>query len=487
MKGYYRNILIALAAVMVVCACSKHQGPAETGPSIMLSASSNGFTKALLDASGFAANGNQLQVYDFYTPANSSESTIYINNCIKSDGQDAWPFVDGNSYNWTEGGKHKFFGWLHTDANVTPNQTAGNFFGSGFQFNQSAQTLSIPTVTMGQNTDQFDFMYSSINVRDLDTQPDFSPVHLEYSHLFTAFSIAAKNVSPHNSYKILSIELEGFVNTNSATVDFSGDETVVKYETGNNDNPNVSDYEFVIPEGKQLLGSEFMDVSSFSTEQNNRQYFLTWPMSASEARKVAMTIKYQVKVKDEDEYVTHTQTVFFSANEWVAGKKNNINLIFKEKEISLICNVVDWYVKDEEIDFTDQVVITGILEWDESTVRSVNYETGEVILYDDENIQATCTFRLESPKGATWTASLIHVDGSIDAFEFVEDTKYGAVGTPSTLKLVVTNEAPIAPKHVCKLRITVQTSDMRTIVVRNLVPSGATYEEFTIIQNIING
>ena len=49
---------------------------------------------------------------------------------------------------------------------------------------------------------------------------------------------------------------------------------------------------------------------------------------------------------------------------------------------------------------------------------------------------------------------------------------------------------PIAAKNACLLRITVQTSDGRTIVVKNLMPKAAAdngIEEFTIIQNLING
>ena len=54
------------------------------------------------------------------------------------------------------------------------------------------------------------------------------------------------------------------------------------------------------------------------------------------------------------------------------------------------------------------------------------------------------------------------------------------------MKLRVTNQAPIAPRHVCYLRITIQTADGRTIVVKNLVP-GKDNAEFKVIQNLING
>ena len=79
----------------------------------------------------------------------------------------------------------------------------------------------------------------------------------------------------------------------------------------------------------------------------------------------------------------------------------------------------------------------------------------------------------------------------MDAFSIVEDSKYGDVGTEKWqyVKLKINNQAPIAPQHACILRITVQTADGRTIVVKNLMPDNTKdeVEEYTIIQNLING
>lgn len=154
-------------------------------------------------------------------------------------------------------------------------------------------------------------------------------------------------------------------------------------------------------------------------------------------------------------------------------------------ELKLICEVQPWVPREETIDFTNEVSVSQTMTW--SNVEHVNYETGEVILYNDTTVEATCTFQIDTPVGATWTSSLISIEGNTDAFSWVGETKQGLVGTgqPSVIKFKVNRGTPLSPQHICKLRITLQTLDGRTIVVKNLVPDGKSYKEFTIIQNSI--
>ena len=436
----------------------------------------------MLDGETFAKAGNLIQIYDIYTKAAATtpDETPYINDLIKSNGPGnaVWPFVN-KRYNWTADGSHKFFGWLAEDTNMDSGNTAATFFGTGFGYTD--QVLTIPSKTIKADTPQFDFMYSNVHVRDLNTDPDYvSSVPLEFSHLFTAFSIAAQNMSPNFEVTVQSVSIEGLMNTRSATLDYTnvadGQYPTVNYTSSSNDNPNAADYSFA---PSYQLSTNFVDMSTKTTERN---YFLSWPMSEAEAENVILTIKYTV----DDDPTVITKNIPLTGKEWLAGKKNNINLVFKDKEIILQCIVMDWIPQEEIIDFSDQVIVDTPITWDLNTVRSVNYETGEVILFDDTSIEATCHFKFTSPKGATWTASLIPIEGHQDAFEFVGSTKYGAVGVDTPVQLRVTNQAPIAPRHVCYLRITVQTADGRTIVVKNLI-EGKDNAEFKVIQNLING
>ena len=183
---------------------------------------------------------------------------------------------------------------------------------------------------------------------------------------------------------------------------------------------------------------------------------------------------------------------------WPAGKKLTYNLIISgdrtitEFQINTI--VEDWTKHSENIDFAQSVQVPdgGLMNWVEGTYESINIPKGEVVLYTDVDKVAVCEFNLSAPVGATWTASLIPLTASaMDAFSIVEDSKYGEVGTDRTqsVKVKINNPDPISARNACKLRITVQTPDGRTIVVKNLMPEGTEkgIEEFTIIQNLING
>ena len=187
------------------------------------------------------------------------------------------------------------------------------------------------------------------------------------------------------------------------------------------------------------------------------------------------------------------------AGTWPAGKKLTYNLILSGErtitEFQINTEVEDWIPHSEEIDFAQDIQVPegGKMKWVEGTYESINIPKGEVVLYTDVDKVAICEFNISAPVGATWTASLIPLTASaMDAFSIVEDSKYGEVGTDrmQSVKVKINNPDPISAQNACKLRITVQTPDGRTIVVKNLMPLQAAnngVEEFTIIQNLING
>ena len=191
--------------------------------------------------------------------------------------------------------------------------------------------------------------------------------------------------------------------------------------------------------------------------------------------------------------------VFLPEGTWPAGKKLTYNLIISGErtitEFQINTVVEDWIPHTEEIDFTQQVEVREEekMQWVEGTYESLSEERGEVVLYTDVDKVAECKFNIRTPVGATWTASLIPLTASaMDAFSIVEDTKYGSVGTDDmqSVKIKINNPDPISARNECLLRITVQTPDGRTIVVKNLMPKAAAankIEEFKIIQNLING
>ena len=222
------------------------------------------------------------------------------------------------------------------------------------------------------------------------------------------------------------------------------------------------------------------------------------PQTITKSDPIPVTVVYYLYDKEEKLWEEKTLMTLLPEYTWPAGKRLTYNLIlsgdktFTKLEINTV--VEDWIPHTEEINFTEQVEVRSDekMEWVEGTYESINIPDGEVVLYTDTEKVAVCKFNIRTPVGATWTASLIPLTASaMDAFSIVEDSKYGDVGTNDWqyVKIKINNPDPIAARNACKLLITVQTSDGRTIVVNNLMPEGTkdNIEEFTIIQNLING
>ena len=226
------------------------------------------------------------------------------------------------------------------------------------------------------------------------------------------------------------------------------------------------------------------------------------PHTITNSAPVVVTVIYDLQRpidQEEDSWEEKKLQVFLPEGTWPAGKRLTYNLVLSGErtitDFQINTVVEDWMTQTEEIDFTQQVEVREEekMHWVEGTYESINVPNGEVVLYTDVDKVAICEFNIRTPIGATWTASLIPLTASaMDAFSIVEDSKYGVVGTDNMqrVKIKINNPDPISARNECLLRITVQTSDGRTIVVKNLMPKAAAInkiEEFKIIQNLING
>lgn len=220
-------------------------------------------------------------------------------------------------------------------------------------------------------------------------------------------------------------------------------------------------------------------------------------MTSSNAVIVKVIYDLQRPIDQEDDlWEEKTLQAFLPEGTWPAGKRVTYNMVISGErtitQFQINTIVEDWDRQTDDIDFSEQVSSKDPIEWLPGTYESVDDVKCEVVVYTDESMVATCRFKIDTPVGATWTASLIPLtESAMDAFSIVENTKYGEVGTGEWqyVKIMVNNQAPMAPRHACKLRITVQTVDGRSIVVKDLMPDSAAngVEEYTIIQNLING
>lgn len=470
MKVRRHNIIIAVATALTLFACNKSDKYLTDYP-IAMSLTEAGSTKALLDAETFETTGNRIKIYDYYTDGSITEG-YYIDDVIKCSTPGLWPF-EGESHKWTTDGVHKFFGWLVDDVRLNnENEWLKP------DFNEGSKVLTIPPTTLGQDTPQFDFMYSNIHERNLNTNPYFTAVPLEFSHLFTAFKITAANNSSNDVW-LKSVSIKGLKNTRGASIDYSGTEPVVSYT----DPTGQQDFDYnVSNEGMLMTKGQVYNVSP-------EDFTIMWPHTRDDFSNAEVVVDYRYKEPSAATPLDGNTTIQLkNVISWKGGQKNNLGLMFKDKEISLTCKVEPWTVVEETIDFTDQITVSNPLTWVPNSVESIDYEKGEVVLYTDSYSVAICNFRIDTPAGATWTASLIPVEGYSDAFKILDNTKYGAVGVDSEVHIQVTNMAPIAPRHVVLLRITVQTADGRTIVA-DMMPNQTdeSITEYKLIQNLING
>ena len=173
-------------------------------------------------------------------------------------------------------------------------------------------------------------------------------------------------------------------------------------------------------------------------------------------------------------------------NQWY---KYTINKINDGYNMALSCVVQIWSEAEvEEWVYTDQASHSSGGELKCTTegalvVGNNDKYTGEVVT---QGGRLNFEFQLYTPTDATWMAEFIKVDGDSNAFVFVEEdgtrseTMTGNVGTEAALVIEPTNPS-ISQNNSALLRISVKTKDGRTIVVKDLLPSGFDVNEYTII------
>ena len=227
MKTDMKHINTLAAAVFLAAAlssCAKMRVETEdvrpAWTPIRMAVSSEGAqTKALFDATSFSATGNVLQIWDVYfNSVVDPQAYIEGANVVSTGTGAVWPFKDGDAvkhYYWTKTGTHRFYGVLVKDnsgsAPLTPT--------TGWGFDAAHKVYNVPTTTLTLTSPQFDFVYSNVVERNLDSGDPTTAVPLKFNHLFSAFGFTFENDSP-SSFNIKSATLK--VNDQAAaTIDYS--------------------------------------------------------------------------------------------------------------------------------------------------------------------------------------------------------------------------------------------------------------------------
>lgn len=485
MKLNFKYILFASAAILAAVACNKSE-PDNQQPNtlIAIKATESGVTKALLDNGTFNTTGNRIQVYDFVDDGSTTVKHIdaYAGPDVDSNSPmhtygTTWPFEDKSTglptmYQWIPG-THKFFGWLAKDANfgLTTPMTPETFFTGGFEFNETAQTLTIGPKAIDRSTPQFDFLYSNV----VTTEPQNDPVDMMFSHLFTAISIGVEN-STSSFVKVEDFKIEGIPSTRGASVNFGGTATTVSYTNWTEGATitrglDTAPYE-VSP--KNLRSNIF----NGSTTQ---QFMMLWPVEAqylhstdkvqtSDEGVVTYPKTWKMYIKYTADGKTYEKRINFPNTSWEAGKKYHLTIVFADKMVELKTEVKPWEYEEQNIDYTNEGVTIssgGALAWDR-TVSSVDDAAKMVSIVNAQAAQAM--FTLQTPIGGSWIVSLT---GDVNAFEVSPAT--GIIDNQTATVIVKPLISSPTRDYKVQLKFTVRRSDGRMIAADNIIQSNGIY------------
>jgi hypothetical protein len=192
-------------------------------------------------------------------------------------------------------------------------------------------------------------------------------------------------------------------------------------------------------------------------------------------------------IEGEDGFTNGTDPHQYIEAGYIYNLTVNATVTSENIDCELIFNVLPWDLVEEEISYVDIPTIAEgrFLEW-ENLGSNGNIETNSATLFITNPAQTfTGTFRLDDPKGATWYASLIPVEGDIDAFGFVDGFSSGTIadGKDAVIKIKSNHTSPQQTNKV-RLEIVVKTPDGNTMIVNVLDDDvyGAN-TRMTIVQN----
>ena len=135
---------------------------------------------------------------------------------------------------------------------------------------------------------------------------------------------------------------------------------------------------------------------------------------------------------------------------------------FEGTEMKLRVEARKWNTFTENFNFSENVVVTEQIEWDRNSIEGtdevvVNNQYDHTNVYMDSQKTAVCTFTFDAPKGGTFYATLVPIEGDEDAITFEDGTTMtsGPIGRQATLKFKVRNANNPDHRNVALLKFVV--------------------------------
>lgn len=350
---------------------------------------------------------------------------------------------NGGNYPWENNKDYKFFSW--TAGSTSATTAAATFFGSAPSYNSSNGKLSIPSKAMPIDDTGFDFCWSDIVTRAASSG-DYSTVVLSHNHLFAAFSLSAHNYTSQ-PVVIQNVKLYGVHHKKSAVVDFSGTKTAVTYTASTGAGSELTGSELISEIDGVTLAAGTSKANIIKGAGNSRKYVLMWPQTKAdlEASSYTNSSTKPTDSTDPDAYieVKYTQnggdpiTVFLEIPQdetsaatdwaWPAGVRQNMELSFSNKSLSLTVSAGPWNQTTPSYDYEGAVQYeAGSFGFDENS-KHIN-PSGTKDVYFEPGYPIIMTFKINSPENASWMVEKV---GDFDAFEIdnvTAGTGTGVVG-----------------------------------------------------------
>lgn len=403
-------ILPSALLMLCIVGCSKDRPVVTDSPDISfgMHISDATGTKALLESGDLLTDGTQVKVYGFrgedIIGHTTTPGTTKLNEgqTLQYGTSTGWTFINNNNekYQWSNVKDHKFFGWLTKDAKS--NIEAGAFFGTGFAF--SGNVLSIPAKTLGLNTSNFDFAYSEIVNREA-ASADYSTVELQLQHLFSSFSLSARNYAKV-PVTVKSIEIHGLKDGKSASIDYSNSSADCTYDASSASYFNPAIFSGTLSLSKAGDGGD-SKANVVVTPSDTPAYFLVWPQDNltysgyDNVNKPYLKIVYNQGEGD----ITAYAAIPNDDGKWAAGVRYEMELSFKDREIDLGFKAASWDKMEPVIDYDGAVTVTQKLqlatEFFNNCTLSPNFGTDKTA-YFKPGLPIILEFAIGSPENATW-------------------------------------------------------------------------------------
>ena len=530
---------IALAALPLLVACSKNDDSlqyAGTGNRIVIT---SGFdvqqTRSLVRSSDI--NSLPLTLYGISKGSNDATGTSFYNG-FETKYPETDPTTSGKAVarmvswdvyekssdpntpdkkveapEWKNTLDYTFFAWLAKDKN---DNTPATFFSGtdAFKYSKASTdasgaptpaTLSIAAKQMPFDGSGFDFCYSDVVFREHSASAqsfDYSPVNLKLNHLFTAFALSASN-NTGSTITIKSVKLYGLKDKKSAKIEFDKDDVTSEGSTKKVTKVTLNDaactfsttpgYKEMITNsgGVVLASTESMANIIGTPSASDNMPILMWPQTAEEldadissATKTGTYLEIVYKKGTGSDKTCYLELPSTSGS-WEAGKCYSMDLAFFETTVKIKLSVGPWDFVEKSYNY-NSVPALGSNGFKLSMTNTVAADSKDAVA---DATPVKITFALDTPKGATWLASVTNTD----AFEIytldgtgAENPAYGIIenastGLPATCTFYVKAKTSIDRSTVLttKVHVTVRTVDGTYINVDDIL--GAS--DWTIILN----